>query len=67
MSVFCRYDDNLYFTFKRLAKERLATDSDREKAFNDSKPLIERISSGLKSVVEPITNITTIAGLFGIL
>ena len=67
MAVFCRYDDNLYFNFKRLARERLETDSDREKAFNDSKPLIERISNGLKNVAEPINSITAIAGLFGLI
>lgn len=65
ISVFCKYDDDIYKHFKSLTKEKMSNDSDREKAFKDSLSFIQRIQNGLAALNEPITTLASIASVLG--
>jgi len=64
ITVLCRYDDDFYSNFKKMAKDRIKEEKEYEKAFIDSKPLIERVKSVIDSASVPIGTISAIASLF---
>ncbi len=66
MTVFCRHFDDLYLKMKTTTAEKLKSDEEYSKAFNDGKPLLERVNGALKQIAEPIDSLGKIASLFGI-
>lgn len=67
MAVFCRYDDNIYLNFKKLAKEKIKSDSDKEKAFRDALPLLQKIKNGIELANIPLNSVSAIASILGVL
>ena len=67
MAVFCRYDDNIYLNFKKLAKEKITNDSDKEKAFRDALPLLQKIKNGIELANIPLNSVSAIASILGVL